>query len=157
MLLNKFLFINQMENTEKTIPVYEFIFNADDVIEGLYNISLVNEPAILEQFLMFNKSKPIEKFKTVDQEKRIITGPVMIPGMRIYREDAALGAYYGYFSEETIYNLVQKYFKDNKINSFNINHNQSEKIYGAYVIESWFTAENDKAASLGYNLPRGTW
>lgn len=146
------------ENKEqKNIPVMEYILNEDN--EGLFTISLVNEPAILVDFLKFNKQTAIEQFKTISEDKRLVTGAVMIPGMRIYRQDPEIGEYYGYFSADTIKQLVYNYFKNEKINSFNIEHDPKGNITGkgVYMVESWFTTETDKSKELGFNLPVGSW
>src|SRR5436305_1277566 len=132
--------------TKKPIPVMEYILSEDN--EGLFTISLVNEPAIMVDFLKFTKQSntKVEQFKTIDQEKKLVTGAAMIAGMRIYRTDPEIGEYYGYFSADTIKKLVYNYFKNERINSFNLNHDPKEQIIqGVYMVESWFTTENDKS------------
>ena len=145
-----------MEN--KTIPIYEYLLEDDS--DGLFTISLVSEPAILVDFLKFSKEqKVVEQFKTINEEKRLVTGAAMIPGMRIYRSDPDMGEYYGYFSADTIKKMVYNYFKTDKINSFNIEHNADSAIKdkGVYMVESWFTTENDKSKAMGFDLPVDTW
>lgn len=136
------------------IPVFQFLID-EDLDSPLLCISLVDTPAIMATYKYFSNTKL--EFTSVDKEKRIITGPVMIPGMRIYRNDQE-GEYYGYFSKEDIYKVVQKYFKSGAINSFNLMHDGEAAVNSVYIFESWFTSsENDKSKALGYNLPDGSW
>lgn len=150
-----------MENNNR-IPVYEFIVDVNELYTseqaGLKAIAIVDEPAILVDFLKFSKQNKFEQFKVQDKEKRILTGPAMIAGMRIYRQDENVGEYYGYFSKQTIQDMVQAFFKKGLINNFNLNHNSEDKANDCFIIESWFTgSENDKSKELGYNLPEGSW
>lgn len=142
-----------------TIPVFEFVFNPNLVDEGLTAVSIVDEPAILQEFLMFNdqNSKEIQKFSILNEEEQILVGPALISGMLIYRVSPLKGEYYGFFSRETIKELVTNYFKTGKINSFTYQH-ENQIVNGLTVIESWFVgAQNDKSIQLGYNLPEGSW
>lgn len=139
---------------EEKIPVYEFILSENNDEFGLHAISIVDEPAILVDFLRFEKQEKLQ-FKISNKEKCELTGPAMIPGMRIYRNDSE-GEYYGYFSKDTIYKMVQSYFKKGKMTNFNLNHS-GEEVNDVYIIESWFSTEGSKDKQLGFSTPEGTW
>ena len=143
---------------EKNIPLYEFIIDEELLAKGEFNvnpISIVDEPAILVDFLKFNTEEPIQ-FKIENKEKRELLGVAMIPGMRIYRVDAATGQeYYGYFSKETINKWFEFNMKTGAINNFSFMHN-GESIQGCFVKEAWLTGNIDKSQEFGFNLPAGS-
>lgn len=136
--------------------VFELKIDNQDSITGVYAISLVTSPAIEKNFIAFNKDKQSIKL-SVDTERRIVTGPVLIPNQYIYRRDSR-GEYYVYMSEETIHSIVEKFHKAGF--TFNITHQHQFPLYGNVVIESWTIKDPsmDKSVLLGYNdLPVGTW
>lgn len=139
--------------------LFELKFDSE-FMDGVYGISIVEDPAIGVMALKFNKENKVEEWKLSSEEKRIIVSPVLIPDQRIYRKDiSGTGEGYVFVTAETIEQLQQNYFKKQ------FNHNSSiEHIHtidsGVYVFESWIIddPENDKSNSLGFeNLPKGTW
>lgn len=127
----------------------------DENGEWLEKISLVELPAIESNFLCFSKE---DTFKfALEDEQRIITGPVMIPEKRMLRIDENGNEYYVYFSAETIKQAAYRWLQENMNHQFNLEH--SKNTNKVDVIESWIVndSRNDKAASLGFSLPKGTW
>jgi len=134
---------------------------------GLIRTSLVNEPAIEEDFQLFDKVK-IEKIITKDikfeifegkEDERIITGPVMIPDKKILRKFSDGSGYYNcIFTKEDILNTVKKASKQNKFNQFNLNHSQlpEDMVSGVYLVESIILNERTRSEIYG-DLPDGTW
>lgn len=129
----------------------------DDVIGELKRISLVSEPAIEEDFLLFNSDTI--KFKTIDGERKVLTGPAMRPDINIPRKDELGDLYYGFFSKETVRKCAELFFKKNSnANRTNLEH--EFEIDGVYVFESWIVEnpEMDKAKELGFkNIKSGDW
>lgn len=128
----------------------------DNSITGVYAISLVSKPAIEKNFVALNKQEPI-KFQ-VDADKRILTGPVLIPNQYIYRRNYDRGEYYVYMSEETINQIVEKFYRGG-FNS-NTTHQHTFPLFGNLVVESWIIKDPniDKSVLLGFtDLPVGTW
>lgn len=131
---------------ETNLPVYECIIN-----ESLENelqvekISFVDKPAIEKNFMAFNEARL--RF-SVDDEKRIVSGPAMLADMMIYRNDPLMGEYYTVFRKDTILSIVQKYFKQGYENKVNLMH--SEDVNGVTVYESYIV---DRA--LGKNPMKG--
>ena len=115
--------------------------------EGLTALSLVEFPAIEVPFIKMSKLK-----YSIDDEKRIITGPALIANTEIDR-----GLWTEYWSEEVIRQAVPLFFKNNNNNNINIEH--SNPINDVIIFESWIVedSEKDKSALLGYNLPVGSW
>jgi hypothetical protein len=93
----------------------------------------------------------------VDQApKQIITAPVMIAETPIPRYNPILGEYDALFSEETIFNMMKKYFMENKINNINEQHDPTKVIDGVYMIESFIVGDRAKS-ELYPNIPKGSW
>jgi hypothetical protein len=129
----------------------------DDVMGELKRISLVSEPAIEEDFLLFNSQSL--KFKTIDDEKRVLTGPAMRPDINIPRKDEMGNLYYGYFSKDTVRKCAEIFFKKGS-NANNTNLEHEFEIDGVFVFESWIVEdpEMDKAKALGFkNIKAGDW
>lgn len=128
----------------------------DDVMGELKRISLVSVPAIEEEFLLFNKNL---HFATIDEEKRIVTGPAMRPDINIPRKDDAGELYYGFFSKDTVRKAAELFFKKNSnANMTNLEH--EFEIDGVYVFESWIVEDPnvDKAKALGFSdVRKGDW
>ena len=94
-----------------------------------------------------------------DELKYEMTTVVMEPNRYIPRRNEMTGEiYYVVFSEETIKQMAQKFFKDGNQKSFNVEHSD-KKLYGGFVYESWLVTdpENDKSKAMGFNVNKGTW
>jgi hypothetical protein len=128
----------------------------DDVMGELKRISLVSTPAIEEEFLLFSKEL---QFATLDEDKRIVTGPAMRPDIHIPRKDDAGELYYGFFSQDTVRKAAELFFKKNSnANKTNLEH--EFEVDGVYVYESWIVEdpEMDKAKALGFtDVRKGDW
>lgn len=96
------------------------------------------------------------EFKDLDDEKRIVTAPVMLAETPIMRFNPDLGKYYVKFSKDTIEKMMRKYFKENKIHNVNTNHNSGEFRDGIYMIESYIVGERN-SSNLFPDLPEGSW
>jgi hypothetical protein len=129
----------------------------DDILGELKRISLVSEPAIESDFMLFSDVEL--KFKTVDDDKRILTGPAMRPNINIKRYTENGELYYGFFSPEVVRQAAEMFFKKgSNINKTNLEH--EFEIDGVYVFESWIV-ENpdvDKSRELGFSgVKKGDW
>jgi hypothetical protein len=138
--------------------VYEMVINPEDPESGVYKLSLVESPAIGEEWIYLSKQQSVVKMKTLSEEKRLIVGPALIPGIRIPRiNEETLEEYDITFPEDTVELAAQLYMKRLYNNQTNIEHSQD--VSGVSVVESWIISdpEMDKSKSLGLNLPKGTW
>jgi len=144
---------NKMEN-----DLFEMIF--DDEVPGVYGVSLVNDPATGFIPLQFSDDKPAIKIeiKMQSEEKRILVSPVLIPNQRIYRNFKGKGAEV-YASAETIEKVQQNFFKQKYQTNSTLEHNKEDIVDGVCIFESWIVEdpEMDKAKSLGFSVPKGTW
>jgi hypothetical protein len=60
------------------------LFIKDENEDGVFAVSLVENPAIEENFIALSGYKM--ELKVVDDEKRIVTGLALVPEKRIYRK-----------------------------------------------------------------------
>ena len=121
----------------------------------IYAISLVEFPAIEEEFIALSKENK-EKVILMDEEKHIIIGCVLKPDFPIYRYDDIRGEYYIKFSKNTIEHLSQEFIK-RKDKSITLDHeSDTNKVE---VIESWVKVdmEKDKSNAYGLDVPVGSW
>ena len=135
------------------LPIYRFVVGENDEAQ-LDAIAFVDEPAIEMNWQAFNSKQYLFK---ADIEKRIISGPLMVADLPIYRRDTS-GEYYGLFQAEDIYNLRNKFFKQGKANLVNEMHNSDKMIDGVYMIESFIIdSKRGINAPKGYQLTDGSW
>ena len=122
--------------------------------EGINAISLVEFPAIEENFVALSKHEV--EFKTVNEDKRIVVGLALVPDKEIPR---AKGDYkYNIkFSKDTVRKASELYLKRLKNNNATLEH--SELASGVSVIESWIVEdlEKDKTSLYGLNAVKGAW
>jgi len=134
------------------LPFFEYRLTDD--VEGLSAIALVEAPATGVNYQAFAP----QKFEVLNEEKRIVVGAAMIPDLPIYRRDER-GEYYAIFKKDTINQLVQKYFKEQKTTEFNEMHDPLLKLDAVYLYQSFIT---DKELGIlppkGFeNVADGTW
>jgi len=135
---------------DKDLPLYDITL--EDFEQGMYKISLVDKPAIEENFIYFSKQS-IEMF--ANDEKREVVGPIMIPNKEILRQSAENGYYYVRFTEETIREIMYNYSKKGLFNEFGIQHENDTT--DVVMLEIWMKeSNNDKSTDYGFDLPNGT-
>ena len=123
--------------------------------DGVYCISLVDKPAIEQDFLVFDAQEELH-FTKVDEEKHIVYGPAMIPDMLIYRKDQRGREYYVKFSKETIAQIAQKFHKDNCIYNISVGHEIDVNdcfVFTSYLIDR----ENGLDPVQFRNIADGSW
>jgi len=143
---------------EKKILI-ELYIDEEDKENGLDIISFVSAPAIEKDFMHFNSEVDNFKFKSTDEEKRIVTGACMIPNQEIVRLDAEGKPYFVFFTEETILKAQEVFAKYGKTKTTNLEH-EDDTLQGATVVESWIVKDpsNDKSNALGFlNVAEGSW
>ena len=126
----------------------------DEFLDEVFAISLVEDPAIEHNFVWFDKEKV--QFEKIDNEKRLVVGPVLIPNKKILRIDGEGKPYEVFFKPETIEKLAQGYLKKGYQAKTTVEH--EDKVSGVTLVESWIkTSKLDKSNSYGLNLPIGSW
>lgn len=135
--------------------IIEMVLDESSEKQGIHAVSVVESPAIEENWIALNKQ--LIELKSVDEEKRILMGAGLIPDKQIYRRDEENGEFYIYFSKETIRKASELFLK--RSNQNNATYEHQMKIEGMSVVESWIIEdkEKDKSAIYGFDLPVGTW
>ncbi|MCD7937174.1 MAG: XkdF-like putative serine protease domain-containing protein [Tannerellaceae bacterium] len=134
--------------------IYNITITEDE--DGIEKISFVESPAVERNFISFSrKSRPV-RFNIESEEKRIVTGLILLADTPIYRRDARFGEHYTVFSGEVITRLIQKYFRENRTSSVNINHTTDAE--GVFMFESYI---KDTARGISpkefEDVPDGSW
>ena len=134
--------------------VYELFIEEDNEFSGVEAISIVEEPAIEEDFVAL-KAHKIEMAE-VDTDKRILMGPALIPDKKIYRRNDE-EEYYIFFSKDTVRKASELFLTRGNQNNSTLEHQYD--LNGLSVVESWIVDDPQKDKSLLYNLnvPEGTW
>ena len=126
--------------------------------KGVFAISLVKDPATTEHFVAMSAESKLIKMAKVDEEQRIVMGLVLQPNQLIPRYNEETDEEYNIvFSEETIKDLSQNFFKSNSQSNSKLEH--SESIEDITFVESWIVENSkvDKSANFGMNYPKGSW
>ena len=146
-----------MENRK----LIELLIDEETENFGVEAISLVKYPAIESNFIYFSKQgdrRAMYAMASVDEDKRTLIGPALIPNKHIPRYDEFSGEEYDvYFSEQTVSKAAELFLKENRANSHTFEHQES--VDGVSVVESWIVSnpEMDKSRHFGMEVPQGTW
>ena len=134
--------------------IIELIIDEKDQDAGITAVSVVNSPAIEENFIALKKHEL--ELKEVSEEKRILMGAALIPNKQIYRQNGK-EEYYIYFSEKTVRQASELFLMRGNQNNATYEHKQ--ELNGMSVVESWIIEDEktDKSRLYDFNLPKGTW
>ena len=138
------------------MKLFELIIGEDqEEIDEVFKISLVETPAIESNFVFFDKEEL--QFAKIDEEQRMVMGPLLIPDKKILRVDGQGQPYEIFFSKKTVKELAQNYLKQKYTDQANIEHETD--VNGVTLVESWVveSAEKDKSKLYGLTVPVGTW
>ena len=136
------------------LDIIELIIDENNLEDGIEAISLVESPAIEENFVALSRHKV--EFKSVDDEKRIVVGLALVPDKEIFRKSGDY-AYKIMFSKETVKKASELYLKRLKNNNATIEHELTVK--GVSLIESWIVEDPnmDKTNLYKLDAPEGAW
>lgn len=133
--------------------IVELIIDEKEDLSGVEAISVVEFPAIEENFIALNQQLQLAK---VDDEKRILMGAALIPNKNIYRRNGE-DEYYIFFSDATVKKASELFLMNSNQNNATLEH--QKKVNDLSVVESWIVedTEMDKSKKYGLNAPIGTW
>jgi len=136
------------------MKIIELILDENEELNGIEAISIVESPAIEEDFIAL-KSDEI-KLAEVSKERRVLMGALLIPNKPIYRRNGE-DEYYIYFSKDTVLKASQMYLMKGNQNNSTLEHQYS--LSGLSLVESWIVEDkvHDKSVKYGMDLPIGTW
>lgn len=144
--MQRFRVMKKLEDIEMIIK--------DENIDGVFAISLVDKPAIQEDFIYLS-SHEIE-LKVTNEEKREVVGIALVPDKKIYRN--VDGEEFNiYFTAQTIEKTNELFMKNLNLNKITSQHERD--VEGVSVIESWIVEDSKQDKSNIYNLnaPVGSW
>ena len=113
------------------LPVYDALVPDEDT--GMLKISLVDLPAVMSDFLVFNEQRMAQMYSVQDEEKRLVYGVVMRADFPIYRKDERIGEYYIVYKADTIRKMAEKYLADGLQNEVNVMH--STDVDGVQMVQ----------------------
>lgn len=138
---------------DKKLPIYRVVADESEI----YGMSVVQDPANEQSFVMFSKDEP-KKFIACfeSEEKHNIIGVALIPNQLVYRCDDYGNEFYITFEADTIEKLAHKYI-GNGFNTY-MTKDHYDWAEGLSIAESWIkTSENDKSVDYGIDAPIGSW
>ena len=137
------------------LDVVELFIDEDNVLNGIEAISIVEHPAIEEDFVALKEQGRLELAK-VDEDKRILMGAALIPDKKIYRRNKEGEEYEVWFSKDTVRQASEIFFQKGLQSETTLEHEIDLK--GNTVVESWIKeSEVDKSVANGIDVPIGTW
>jgi hypothetical protein len=119
-------------------------------IEYVINEGKESEQAVAICSSLWHQKFKAEKkivFAVQDEEQKIVSGPLMIADLPIYRRDEE-GEYYVMFTKDQIKKIVQRFFKKGYQAKVNIEHGKPAD--GVYMFESYIIDRE-----RGVNPPKG--
>ena len=133
--------------------IVELILDEDSVA-GIEAISIVENPAIEEDFIALNSQEL--HLAEVDKDKQILVGALLVPNKPIYRRKGD-DEYYIYFSKDTIRKASEMYLIKGNQNNSTLEHHY--KLSGLSLVESWIVEDDvhDKSRKYNMDVPVGTW
>jgi hypothetical protein len=139
---------------EKKLPIFYASINTelsgiDLKQQGVQNIALVNDAAMLTNFLMFSEQKPYEFKMAIQSEQRIITAPLIIAELPIYRK-VENDEFYVVYDKATNMQILQKYMLDGNQRKIKLTHDTTDLSKGVFVFEVFMSDE-----SRGILAPKG--
>lgn len=142
----------------KATKIVELVIADDSEELTIDAISLVTSPAIEQDFVFFGKENNNLTFAKVDEEKRMLISPALIPNKQIFRYDPNTDSnYYVFFSKETVRKSSELYLEHN--NHHKATYQHEDRVSGVLTVESWIIEDTkkDKSTLYGFSLPVGTW
>ena len=97
----------------------------------------------------------------LDEEKRMIYAPAMIPNKLIRRYDEQEGEFWVRFTPDSIERAAHKYLMEARTKPEFVNLEHTDiKFDDIYLVESWIVGEDDKIYDYGFTkeqVPVGSW
>lgn len=138
------------------LPVFQMMINPDEGSDiEVTAMALVDKPAIERNFLAFKNQQLYFK---ADEEKRIISGPAMVPDTLIYRRDET-GEYNVFFSADTVKQIAIKFAAKGYAKQLNLFHDPNMPADGVVIFNSFISDKSMGISPMaGFeDLPDGTW
>lgn len=119
------------------IEIYNAVIADDE--DGITYISLVDLPAVERDFVCFSKPENLVRFAVENEEKRIISGVIMLANTPIYRRHGDY-EYFLIYSPETIQKMAQKMLSDGTFKNVDLMHD-NQVVNGVKLTELYIKDE----------------
>ena len=138
------------------MEIIELVIDENEEFSGIEAISVVESPAIEEDFIALKDQEQI-RLAEVSKEKRLLMGAALIPEKPIYRKSGD-HEFYIYFSKDTVAKASQMFLKAGNQGQATLEHTE-KKLSGMTIVESWLVEDevHDKSRKYGLDMPLGTW
>ena len=138
------------------MEIIELVIDENEEYSGIEAISVVESPAIEEDFIALKDQKQV-RLAEISKEKRLLMGAALIPEKPIYRKSGDQ-EFYIYFSKDTVAKASQMFLKAGNQGQATMEHTD-EKLEGMTIVESWLIEDDvhDKSRKYGLDMPIGTW
>ena len=127
------------------IPVYDAIIGEEGT--GMTCISLVDEPAVMSDFVAMAKASPRMMYAVESEEKRLVFGVVMRADFPLYRRTDKGVEYYIIYRAATIRAMAEQYLEDGLQNEVNLMH-KAGMVEGVQMVQ-WFLKDSAKGLNPG--------
>lgn len=136
------------------VKVFELLI---DDATGVEAVALVDTPAIERNWMAFNKAE--HAFKIQNEERRIVSGPLMVADLPIFRVTPTGEEYYVIFRKPTIEKIAKKFMREGKTSAVNLMHNNKQVpedvwFFNMFLIDSTMGIKTPKGFE---ELPDGSW
>ena len=101
----------------------------------MFKISLVDDPAVMSNFLAFDNTRKVQMYLVENEDKRLVRGVVMRADFPIYRYDQSFGEYYIIYKAEEIRKMAEKYLAESRQNDVNIMHEDGSDVEGVQMVQ----------------------
>ena len=121
------------------LPVFQALVSDDGT--GMFRISLVDQPAVMSDFMAFKNQAPAAQQKArqlyavQDEDKHLVLGVVMRADFPIYRRSDDLGEYYVIYKADTLRIMAEKYLAENRQNLVNLMHEEGSDVDGVQMVQ----------------------
>ena len=125
------------------IPVYRVL--VDDERDGMVRVSLVDDPAVMSDFVAFDAQKRAQMFAVENEDKRLAFGVVARADFPVFRTDPVLGDHYVIFPADTIREMAQKYLTEGRADRVDLMHD-GDDVGGVHLVQ-WFIKDSAKGVA----------
>ena len=138
---------------KKNIPVIRAKLNS--IKDGIKILSMVNEPAIMINYVQMETDKQNVKMAIIDEGEGIVIAPALVPDLPIYRNINGK-EFYLVFDKEVILDTLIKLSKDKTDANIDTNHD-GNLVSDVIVFEKFVTDERRVTSVAGFeDKPMGT-
>ena len=109
------------------MKIFELFIDEDAEFNGVNALSIVENPAIGEDFVALNSQDKPVLLAEMDADKQILMGAALVPDRPIYRNMDG-EEFYIFFSKETVAKAAEVFFKKHNQQEATLEHN--EKLEG---------------------------